>query len=85
MKTIRSASTGIFFAQHKYFDQFLKTVKSDSTNLKLFFNGFLLKTIPPLISISYAKEAKEGVLRISIDNFSLTCQKTCGRTVPGSR
>ena len=41
---------------YKYFDQILQTVKNDTTVLNLVFKGFLHRSIPPLISIFYAKE-----------------------------
>ena len=45
-----------FSPNYKYFDQVLQTVKNETTVLNLVFKGFLQTSIPPLISILYAKE-----------------------------
>ena len=44
-----------FSPNYKYFDQLLQTVKNKTTVLILVFKEFLLKSIPPLISVLYAK------------------------------
>ena len=68
-KTRRPAITGIFLQENKRFDQRLATVISETTVQSLVYESFLQKTIPPLLSISYAKE---GVLRFSFKTFCLT-------------
>ena len=40
---------------YKYFDQLLQTVKNKTTVLNLVFKEFLQTSIPPLISVLYAK------------------------------
>ena len=40
---------------YKYFDQLLQTVKSKTTVLIIVFKEFLQSSIPPLISVLYAK------------------------------
>ena len=49
-------SPAYFAPNYKYFDQLLQTVKNETTVLNLAFKGFLQTSIPPLISIFYAKE-----------------------------
>ena len=70
--TRRPASTGIFFARIKYFDQHLQTVKNETTVQNLVFEGFLQTSIPPMISIFYEKE---GVSRLFVQNFCVTVAK----------
>ena len=44
-----------FSPNYKYFDQLLQTVKNKTTVLILVFKEFLQTSIPPLISVLYAK------------------------------
>ena len=44
-----------FSPNYKYFDQLLQTVKSKTTVLIIVFKEFLQSSIPPLISVLYAK------------------------------
>ena len=44
-----------FSPNYKYFDQPLQTVKNKTTVLILVFKEFLRTSIPPLISVLYAK------------------------------
>ena len=55
-----------FSHNYKYFDQLLQTVKNETTVLNLVFKEFLQTSIPPLISILYAKK---GVSRFFVENF----------------
>ena len=68
--TRRSSSTGIFSAQYKHFDQISQTLKNETTVLNLAFISFLQTSIPPLISMFYAKEGG-GVSRFSVEKFCL--------------
>ena len=52
----------------KYFDQLLQTVKNKTTVLILVFKDFLQISIPPLISLVYAK----GYHNFPLKNFRLT-------------
>ena len=58
-----------FSQEYKFFDRLLLTVKNETTVENLVNESFLQKTIPPLLSISYAKEV---VLRFSFKTFCLT-------------
>ena len=53
-----------FSPSYKYFDQLLH--KNETTVLNLVFKGFLQTSIPPIISIFYAKE---GVSQFSVEKF----------------
>ena len=44
-----------FSPNYKHFNQLLQTVKSKTTVLILVFKEFLQTSIPPLISVLYAK------------------------------
>ena len=48
-----------FSPNYKYFDQLLQLVENKTTVLILVFKEFLQTSIPPLISIRYAKEYYE--------------------------
>ena len=62
----------VFFSpNYKYFDQLLQTVKSKTTVLILVFKEFLQTSIPPLISVFYAK----GYHDFPLKNFRLTVPK----------
>ena len=58
---------------YKYFDQLLQTVKNKTTSLNLVFKEFLQTStsIPPLISVLYAK----GYHDFPLKNFCLTVPK----------
>ena len=60
-----------FSPNYKYFDQLLQTVKNKTTVLILVFKEFLQTSIPPLISVLYAK----GYLYFPLENFRLTVPK----------
>ena len=45
-----------FSREYKNFDQQMQTVKNETTVKNLVFEGFLQTSIPPLISIFYAKD-----------------------------
>ena len=60
-----------FSPNYKYFDQLLLTVKNKTTVLILVFKEFLQTSIPPLISVLYAKGYHEYPLK----NFCLTVPK----------
>ena len=60
-----------FSPNYKYFDQFLQTVKNKTTVLILDFKEFLQTSIPPLISVLYAK----GYHDFPLKNFRLTTEK----------
>ena len=62
-----------FSPNYKYFDQLLQTVKNKTTVLILVFKDFLQITIPPMISIIYAKE---GGITFSVKSFFHTVSKT---------
>ena len=69
-----------FSPNYKYFDQLLQTVKKETTDLTLVFKRFFLQTsIPPLISILYAKEE---VSRVSVEIFLFhSAEKFCWGTL----
>ena len=60
-----------FSLNYKYFDQLLQTVKNKTTVLNLVFKEFLQTSIPPLISLLYAK----GYNIFHLKNFCLTVPK----------
>ena len=60
-----------FSPNYKYFDQLLRTVKNKTTVLILVFKEFLQTSIPPLISVLYAK----GYHYFPLKNFRLTVPK----------
>ena len=60
-----------FSPNYKYFDQLLQTVKSKTTVLILVFKRFLQTSIPPLISVLYAK----GYHDFPLKKFCLTVPK----------
>ena len=60
-----------FSPNYKYFDQLLQTVKNKTTVLILVFKQFLQTSIPPLISVLYAK----GYHYFPLKNFRLTVPK----------
>ena len=69
-KTRWQASTGIFFANYKQFDQLLQTVENKTTVLILVLKEFL-QTIPLLIPVLYAKRYQNFHLKL----FRLTVPK----------
>ena len=60
-----------FSPNYKYFDQLLQTVKNTTTVLILLFKEFLQTSIPPVISVFYAK----GYHDFPLKNFCLTVPK----------
>ena len=60
-----------FSSNYKYFDQLLQTVKNKTTVLILVFKEFLQTSIPPLISVLYAK----GYHDYPLKKFCLTVPK----------
>ena len=60
-----------FSPNYKYFDQILQTVKNKTTLLILVFEEFLQTSIPPLISILYAKVYHH----LPLNTFPLTVPK----------
>ena len=60
-----------FSPNYKYFDQLLQTVKNKTTVSILVFKEFLQTSIPPLISVLYAK----GYHDFPLKNFRLTVPK----------
>ena len=67
ISTRRPASTGMFFAQPQKFYQLLQTVKNETTALNLVVKGFFLQaSIPPMISILFAKK---DLSRFSVESF----------------
>ena len=60
-----------FSPNYKYFDQLLQTVKK-TTVLILVFKEFLQTSIPPLISVLYAK----GYQYFPLEKFRLTVPKS---------
>ena len=60
-----------FSPNYKYFDQLLQTVKNKTTLWILVFEGFLQTSIPPMISVFYAK----GYHDFPLKNFRLTVPK----------
>ena len=71
LRTKRPASTGIFLPNYKYFDQLLRTVRNKTAVLNLVFKEFLRTSIPPLISVLYAK----GYHDFPLKNFCLKVLK----------
>ena len=62
-----------FSPNYKYFDQLLLAVKNETTVLNLVFKSFLQTSIPPLISMFYARE---GIAQFFVKNFlSHTAEK----------
>ena len=61
-----------FSPNYKYFDQLLQMVKNKTTVLNLVFKEFLQTSIPPLISVLYAK----GYHNFPLKNFRLILPKT---------
>ena len=61
-----------FSPEYKYFHQHLQTVKNETTVQNLVFEGFLQTSIPSLIFIFHEKE---GVSRLSVQNFCLIVPK----------
>ena len=64
-------SPAYFSPNYKYFDQLLQTVKNKASVLILVFKEFLQTSIPPLISVFYAK----GYHYLPLKNFRLTVPK----------
>ena len=64
-------ATAYFSPNYKYFDQLLQSVKNKTTVLILVFKEFLQTSIPPLISVLYAK----GYHDFPSNNFCLTVPK----------
>ena len=60
-----------FSPNYKYFDQLLQTVKNKTTVLILVFKELLQTSIPPLISVLYAKGYHDFLLK----KFRLTVPK----------
>ena len=60
-----------FSPDYKYFDRLLETVKNKTIVLILVFKEFLPASIPPLISVLYAK----GNHYFPLKNFCLTVPK----------
>ena len=60
-----------FSPNYKYFNQLLETVKNKNTVLILVFKEFLQTSIPPLISVLYAK----GYNYFPLKSFRLTVPK----------
>ena len=60
-----------FSPNYNYFDQLLQTVKNKTTVLILVFKEFLQTSIPPLITVLYAKGYHDFLLK----NFRLTVPK----------
>ena len=61
----------LFSPNYKYFDQLLQTVRNKITVLNLIFKEFLQTSIPPLISVVYAK----GYHDLPLKNFCLKVPK----------
>ena len=64
----RRPAQAYFSPNYKYFDQLLQTVKNKTIVLILIFKEFLQTSIPPLISVFYAK----GYHDFPLKNFCLT-------------
>ena len=64
-----------FSPNHKYFDQLLQTVKNKTTVLILVFEELVQTSVPPLISVLYAK----GYHDYPLKNFCLTVPKKIRR------
>ena len=60
-----------FSPNYKCFDQFLQTVKNKTTVLIIVFKEFIQTSIPPLISVYYAK----GYHDFPLKNFCLSAEK----------
>ena len=60
---------------YKYFDQLLQTFKNKTTVLVLVFKELLQTSIPPLISVLYAK----GYHYFPLKNFVSQCRKISSR------
>ena len=60
-----------FSPNYKYFDQLLQTVRNKITVLNLVLKEFLQTSLPPLISVVYAK----GYHDLPLKNFCLTVPK----------
>ena len=71
-QTRRPASTGMSSPNYKFFDQLLQTVKNQTTLLISVFKKFLQTSIPPPISVLYAK----GYHDYPMKNFCVTVPKT---------
>ena len=68
-----------FSQEYKYFDQQMPKVKNETTVWNLVCESFLQTSMPPLISIFYAKE---GVSGIFVQNFlSHSTEKFCWGTL----
>ena len=61
---------------NKYFDQLSQTVKNKTAVLMLVFKEFVQTSIPPLISVLYAK----GYHDFPLNNFRLSAEKICRGT-----
>ena len=68
---LENLAPAYFSPNYKYFDQLLQTVKNKTTVLILVFKEFLQTSIPPLISVLYAK----GYHDFRLKNFRLTVPK----------
>ena len=70
-----------FFYEYKLFDQHLPTVENETTVQNIVYEEFLQTSIPPLISIFYAKDVVQIFLsqyqKISVGNTSVF-QKNSG-------
>ena len=64
-------TTAYFSPNYKYFDQLLQLVKNKTTVFNLVFKEFLQTSIPPLISVLYAK----GYHDFRLKNFRITVPK----------
>ena len=60
-----------FSPNYKYFDQLLQTVKNKTNVLILVFKKFLQTSVPPMISVLYAKGYHDFLFKI----FRLTVPK----------
>ena len=70
-----------FSPEYKYFDQHLQTVKNKTTVENLVFEGFLQTSIPPKISIFYAKEGGGGITTFRSKFLSHGTEKFCWGTI----
>ena len=68
---LENVAPAYFSPNYKYFDQLLQTVKNKTTVLILVFKEFLQTSIPPRISVLYAK----GYHDFPLKNFRLTVLK----------
>ena len=64
-------AAALFSPNYKCSDQLLQTVKNKTTVLKVIFKEFLQTSVPPLISVHYAK----GYHDFPLENFRLTVVK----------